>query len=211
MVAQPSQPRFMTVDQWRELERHSHDIKHEYINGRAYAMAGESRAHGRISSNVVHTLEDAPDDSPCNVYNSDVAARLSPTCYLYPDATVTCDERDQATPDETEIQSPRVVVEVLSESTEAYNRGEKFALYRACPTVQEYVLISTKYQTVEVFRRTLKSWEYQAYGPSDEVELTSIGVCFPVTALYRRTTVPETLNGSEEEIPNEQVDRFKIE
>jgi Uma2 family endonuclease len=145
MVALLSQPRFMTVDQWRELERYSHDIKHEYINGQVYAMAGGSRAHGRICSNIVRALEDALDDSPCNVYNLDVAACFSLTCYTYPDATVTYDERDQATPDETEIQFPRVVVEALSESTEAYNRGEKFALYRACPTVQEYVLVSTKY------------------------------------------------------------------
>ena len=208
MVAQPSQPWFMTVDQWRKLEQQSHDIKHEYINGRVYAMAGGSLAHGRISSNVVRTLEDALDDSSCNVYNSDVAARISPTCYLYPDVTVTCDECDQATPDETEIQSPCVVVEVLSESTEAYNRGEKFALYRACPTIQEYVLVSTKYQSVEVFRRTLKSWEYQAYGPRDEVELTSIGACFSVADLYMRTTVKETLD---EEIESKQVERSKIE
>jgi Uma2 family endonuclease len=200
MVAQPLQPQFMTVDQWRELERHSHDIKHEYINGQVYAMAGGSRAHGRISSNAVRTLEDALENSPCNVYNSDVAARLSPTCYTYPDVTVTCDERDQATPDETEIQSPRVVVEVLSDSTEAYNRGEKFALYRACPNVQEYVLVNTKYQAVEVFHRTLKIWEYQAYGPGDEVELASIGVCFPLAALYRRTTVPETLGAPKGEV-----------
>ncbi|HWS83446.1 MAG TPA: Uma2 family endonuclease [Ktedonobacteraceae bacterium] len=200
MVAQPSQPTFMSVDEWRDLERHSHDIKHEYINGQVYAMAGGSRAHGRISSNAVRTLEDALDDSPCNVYNSDVAARLSPTCYTYPDATVTCDERDQATPDETEIQSPRVIVEVLSDSTEAYNRGEKFALYRACPTVQEYVLVATKYHAVEVFHRTLKGWEYQAYGPGDEVELASIGVRFPLAMLYRRTTVPETLDAPEGEV-----------
>jgi len=200
MVAQPSQPRFMTVDQWRELERHSHDMKHEYINGQVYATAGGSRAHGRISSNVIRTLEDALDDSPCNVYNSDVAARLSPTCFTYPDATVTCDERDQATPDETEIQSPRVIVEVLSESTEAYNRGEKFALYRACPTVQEYVLVATKYQAVEVFHRTLKGWEYQAYGQGEEVELASIGVRIPLAVLYRRTTVPEVSDEPEGEV-----------
>jgi Uma2 family endonuclease len=200
MVAQPSKPKFMSVDQWRELERCSHDIKHEYINGQVYAMAGGSRAHGRIGSNVVRTLEDALGDGPCNVYNSDVAARLSPMCFTYPDATVTCDECDQATPDETEIQSPRVIVEVLSDSTEAYNRGAKFALYRACPTVQEYVLVATKYQAVEVFHRTLRVWEYQAYGPADEVDLTSIGVRFPVSALYRRTTVPERLETIEGEV-----------
>ena len=113
MVAQPSQPRFMTVDQWRELERHSHNIN---INGRVYAMVGGSRAHGRISSNVVRTLEDALDDSPCNVYNSDVAARLSLTCYTYPDVTVTCDECDQATPDETALVRPSKSMYSLAQS-----------------------------------------------------------------------------------------------
>src|SRR5438034_11080293 len=123
MVAQPSQPKFMSVDEWRELERHSHDIKHEYINGQVYAMAGGSRAHGRISSNAVRTLEDALADKPCNVYNSDVSVRLSKTRSTYPDVSVTCDERDQPTPDEIEVRFPRIIVEVLSDSTEAYDRG----------------------------------------------------------------------------------------
>ncbi len=151
MVAQ-REPQHMTVDEWRELERTSHDIKHEYIDGQVYAMSGGSLAHGRIGSNVVRTLEDAlaTAGKPCDVYNSDVAARLSPRRYTYPDASVTCDERDRSAPDKTEVQAPRLIVEVLSDSTEAYDRGRKFGLYRACPTVQEYVLVATKYQAVEV-------------------------------------------------------------
>lgn len=200
MVAQPSR-QFMTVDEWRAFERSSHDIKHEYIDGHVYAMAGGSRAHGRIGLNVCAILAEKLDDGPCNVYNSDVAARISPTRYTYPDATVTCDECDQATTDEREIQSPRVIVEVLSDTTEAYDRGEKFALYRDCPTLQEYVLIATKYQVVEVFRRTSKGWaEYQVYGPYDEIELMSIGVNIPVVALYKRTTVQEIGNAPEGEV-----------
>ena len=200
MVAQPSW-QFMNVDEWRALERQSHDIKHEYIDGLVYAMAGGSLAHSRIGSNALRTLEDALDDSPCNAYNSDAAARIFPTRYTYPDATVTCDERDQATADEREIQAPRVIVEVLSDTTEAYDRGRKFGYYRACPTIQEYVLVTTDYQAVEVFRRTVRGWtEYQAYGPGDEVELTSINVRFPLATLYRRTTVPETLDAPEGEV-----------
>lgn len=178
MVAQPSQPLFMSVDEWRDLERTSHDIKHEYIDGRIYAMASGSLAHSRIGSNVVRTLEDVLGDGPCYVYNSDAAARVSPTRYTYPDATVTCDECDRPT-DEREIQAPRLVFEVLSDTTEAYDRGQKFAFYRACPTIQEYVLVATKYQSVEVFRRTTEGWTvYQTYRPGDEVKLTSIGVSF---------------------------------
>lgn len=200
MVAQPSLPPFVSVDEWRALERNSHDAKHEYIDGQIYLMAGGSRAHGRIGSNAVRALEDALGNGSCNVYNSDVAVRLSPTRYMYPDATVTCDERDQATADETEIHFPRVIVEVLSETTEVYDRSGKFALYRACPSVQEYVLVATRYQAVEVYRRTERGWtSYQTYAPGEVVELASIGLSFPLAALYRRTTVPETLNAPEGE------------
>src|SRR5437867_3393958 len=199
MVAQPSW-RFMSVDEWRALERQSHDIKHEYIDGQVYAMAGGSLAHSRISSNALRALEDALDDSLCNVYNSDAAARLSPTRYTYPDATVTCDECDQATTDEREIQAPRVIVEVLSDTTEAYDRGRKFGYYRGCPTVEEYVLVASKYQAVEVYRRTPQSWTYDAYGPSDEIELTSLAISVSVAALYRDAGVPVAMDDLEGEV-----------
>jgi Uma2 family endonuclease len=203
MVAQPSPTQIMTVDKWRELEQSSHDSKHEYIDGQVYAMSGGSLAHGRIGSNVVRTIEDAltAAGKPCNVYNSDVAARLSPNRYTYPDATVTCDERDQPTPDKTEVISPCIIVEVLSDTTEAYDRGKKFGLYRACPTVQEYVLVASKYQGVEVFRRTHQGWEiYHPYGPGDEIELSCLQISFPVAALYRNSGVPEVSEELEGEV-----------
>jgi len=193
----------MTVDEWRELEQNNHDIKYEYIDGQVYAMSGGSLAHGRIGSNAVRTLEDVltAKGKMCDVYNSDVAARLSPTRYTYPDASVTCDERDQSAPDKTEVQAPRLIIEVLSDSTEAYDRGRKFGLYRACPTVQEYVLIATKYQAVEIYRRTSQGWtNYQAYGPNDEIEIWSLDVRIPVTALYRNAGVPEATDDPEREV-----------
>ena len=193
MVAQ-REPRYMTVEEWRELERSSHDAKHEYIDGQVYLMAGGNANHARISSNALRLLEDALGDSLCNVYNSDLSVRLSPTRYTYPDVSVTCDDRDQGEIDM--VQSPRLIVEVLSESTEAYDRGKKFALYRQCPTIEEYVLICTDHQAVEVFHRTVEGWMvYQArvYGPGDTVQLASIGVQFPLSALYRRTTIREAL------------------
>ncbi len=202
MVAQRD-PQHMTIDEWRELERTSHDSKHEYIDGQVYAMSGGSLAHGRIGSNTVRTLEDALATArkPCDVYNSDVAARLSPRRYTYPDASVTCDERDRSASDKTEVQAPRVIIEVLSDSTEAYDRGRKFGLYRACPTVQEYVLVATKYQAVEVYRRTPQGWAiYQSYGPGDEIELMSLEVRFPLAALYKNAGVPEAMEDPEGEV-----------
>jgi len=202
MVAQ-REPQHMTVDEWRELERTSHDTKHEYIDGQAYAMLGQSLAHGRIGSNGVRALEDALATAGklCDVYNSDVAARLSPRRYTYPDASVTCDARDRSAPDKTDVQAPCVIVEVLSDSTEAYDRGRKFSLYRACSTVQEYVLVATKYQAVEVYRRTPQGWAiYQSYGPGDEIALMSLDVRFPLSALYKNAGVPEMTEDLEGEV-----------
>ncbi len=121
--------------------------------------------------------------------------RLSETRYTFPDASVTGDERDQG--EEDMVQSPRLIVEVLSESTEAYDRGKKFAFYRQCPTIEEYVLVATDHQAVEVFHRTPEGWSaYHArlYGPGDTIELASLNIQFPLANLYQRTTVRESLD-----------------
>src|SRR5690242_16681688 len=110
MVAQPSQPHHMTVDEWRELEEHS-DIKHEYIDGQIYAMAGGTLAHSFIAVNVLALLSRAFEARPCYVYTSDAASRLSPTRYTYPDVVVTCNEHDRPTTKLREIQAPCVVFE----------------------------------------------------------------------------------------------------
>ncbi len=202
MVAQPSQPssNYMTVEEWRELQRTSHDVKYEYFNGRVYAMAGGTLDHGSIGINVCSILREklAEKGSSCRVYNSDVAVRLSPLHYTFPDATVTCDKRDRGR--DLEIQCPSVIVEVLSNSTEARDRGEKFRRSREHPAVQEYVLVSTKYQLVELYRRSPEGWVLHVFGPSDTVELASLGISFPVAALYRYTDVPENLDLPEGEV-----------
>jgi Uma2 family endonuclease len=202
MVAQPSHslPRYVTVAEWRELQRSSDNVKYEYLDGQIYAMAGGTLDHGRIGINVCSILTDKLEErgSPCRVYNSDVAVRLSPRHYTLPDATVTCDERDRGRV--LEIQSPRVIVEVLSDSTEVRDRGEKFRRSRAHPAVQEYVLVSTKYQLVELYRRSPEGWVLSVYAPGDTVELVSLDISFPLAALYKYTDVPENLDLPEGEL-----------
>jgi Uma2 family endonuclease len=200
MIAQPSRY-YMTVDEWRDLERTSHDIRHEYIDGRVYAMAGGTLAHAYIADNVLVALRVALRDKTCRAYRADVAARLSPTRYTYPDVVVSCDEHDRPTTALREIGAPRIAIEVLSKSTESYDKGEKFSYYRACPSLQEYAVIATRYQLVEVYRRTQEGWtEFHVYGPGDEVELTSIAVHLPIALLYELTDVPETFDTPEGEI-----------
>lgn len=155
-------------------------------------MSGGSANHSRIAINVVRELEDARAaiGRLCYVYNSDMAVRLSSRRYTYPDATVTCEERDQPTGELMTVLALRVIVEVLSDATEAYDRGTKFGLYRACPHVQTYILIATKDQTVDVYSRTPHIWTYQSYGSGDIIAVESLGISVPVVALYRMTDVP---------------------
>ncbi len=188
----------MSVDEWRALEQANQDVKYEYIDGQIYMMSGGSLAHSRISSNTVRTLEDALGSQSCYVYNSDASVRVSESRYLYPDVSVSCDNSDQPTTEQMEVLAPRVVVEVLSDSTEGKDRIKKAHLYHRCSTIQEYVLIATRYQAVEVQRRSGDEWTIHVFGPGDEIELTSIGVRFPLAALYRGTTVPEMPNGGDE-------------
>ena len=117
-----------------------------------------------------------------------MAVRLSPSEYRFADAVVTCDERDRGAV--KEIRAPRVAVEVHSDSTELADRTEKFALYRACPTVEEYVLIATKYQAIEVYRRAPGDWTAHVYQPGELVELRSLAVQLAVSDLYRLSEVP---------------------
>lgn len=187
------EPRPMTIEEWHALERANPDVKYEYIDGWVYMMSGGTANHVRICINAIRAIEDALGNSLCNVYNSDIRVRLSETKYVYPDVTVTCDSGDQGEIDM--VQSPRLILEVLSDSTEAYDRGKKFAYCRQCPTIEEYVLVATDRQSVEVFHRTSHGWAaYHArlYGPGDMITLVSINIQFSLDALYRRSTVRES-------------------
>jgi len=115
--------------------------------------------------------------------------------YVYPDATVSCDERDRGTGDI--IHFPRLIIEVLSPGTEAYDRGQKFIYYRTCPTIMEYVLVDTQRQAVDVYRRASANlWTLHLFGPDDRVELASINVNFPIAALYEGVTLSEDTEDS---------------
>ena len=197
MVAQ-REPQHMTVEEWRELERTNPDTKYEYIDGQVYLMSGGSLAHSRISSNALRAIEDALASDSCYVYNSDASVRLAESRYIYPGISVSCDPGDQSTTEQLQVQTPRVVVEVLSDSTEGKDRIRKANLYHECPTIQEYVLIATKYQAVEVQRRAGDEWTLHLFGPDNEIELASLSIRFPLSILYRGTGVPEMLNGQDE-------------
>lgn len=175
----------MTVDEYLEAERHN-PIKHEYVDGHVYAMSGGTRAHGLIAANILFALMGRLRGGPCRVYNSDVKVQVTATRYFYPDVSVGCDERDRVNDAEAEaVFYPSVVVEVLSPTTEAYDRGDKFALYRGNKTLQQYVLVNGRRAEVEVYTRGDNGfWLFRSFGPDAEVLLESIDVHVPVAAFY---------------------------
>lgn len=186
MVAQgTSDP--MSVEEYYRLVRTEPDVKYEYIDGSVYLMSGGTFDHAHIAQTIVGLLEDAGERRSCRAYNSDVRVRVSETRYFFPDASVTCDEHDQGTGDE--VQTPRLVVEVLSPSTEAYDRGRKSAYYRACSSIDEYLLIASDRLAVEVYRRTNGHWTLFEYGAEETVEIQSVDLYIPVLDLYRHTSL----------------------
>ncbi len=172
----------MSVEEYLELEENHPDTRYEYLDGYVYMMSGGSANHATISGNIFAILRSLLRGGPCRAYNSDMKVRVSEDRYLHPDVTVSCDPRDRGTADL--IQSPRLVVEVLSPSTEARDRGRKLQCYLACPSVEEYLLVDARSMRIERYRKEQKKWIYDAFEAKDEVEITTLGVHFPVADAY---------------------------
>lgn len=194
MVAEPHRAP-MSVEEYLILDRNSSQARYEFIDGHAYLLAGGTANHSAIGVNIISTIHSLLRDGPCRIYNSDLRVRLAENRYVYPDASVSCDPRDRGQVDT--IEYPRLAVEVLSPSTEAYDRGRKFGYYRACPTMQEYVLVDTERQAIEVYRRETDTlWTLHPFGSGDEVELASLSVRFPIAAAYRDIVFPDEEAGT---------------
>ncbi|HZT98362.1 MAG TPA: Uma2 family endonuclease [Ktedonobacteraceae bacterium] len=179
----------MSVEEYLALDRNSFETRYEYIDGQVYMLAGGTANHSIIKVNTISLLRTLLRGSPCHVYDSDMRVRVSETRYVYPDASVSCDSRDIGEIDI--LHSPRLVVEVLSPSTEARDRRRKLGYYRACPTIQEYMLVDTHRQAVDLHRRRGNLWVLSSFGPGQQVELESLNVHFPVSALYEDVILPE--------------------
>lgn len=179
----------ISVEEYLQLDRNSLDVRYEYIDGYIRMLAGGSADHSTIAMNIVALLRGLLKAKGCRVYNSDMRVQLAEERYVFPDATVTCDMRDRGKTDI--IHSPRVVVEVLSPSTESYDRGRKFNYYRECPTIQEYVIVNTAYPAVEVCRREKQNlWSFHTYNIGDSVELASLDVRLLVNKVYEDVEFP---------------------
>jgi Uma2 family endonuclease len=161
------------------------EVRHEYWDGEVVAMSGGTRNHNRVSGNFFRLLDDALADLLCEVFIADVKVQIEPgRKYFYPDVVVTCDDRDR---DPQLVQFPCLIIEVLSPSTEALDRGTKFAKYRQSSTLQEYVLVQVEQPGVELFRRNeQRQWVLWEYALGDRLYLESVGVEIEIADLYRQ-------------------------
>ena len=175
---------YFSPEEYLAIERIS-PVKHEYLQGQLVAMAGATKAHVIITGNLSALLVNHLRGSGCISYAADMKVRLpSLELFYYPDLAVTCDERDRAS-DEDFILHPQLIVEVLSDSTEAFDRGDKFSDYKNINQFEEYVLIHQKQVLVERFnRKTNNLWVPQIYRAGETVELMSIDFRCAIEWLY---------------------------
>ena len=176
MVAQGDD--WFSVEDFLALDREFLAQKYEYRNGRMIAMAGGSKHHGMLMSNLHLILGNHLKGSPCFVF-TEMTLKIEDKCLL-PDLMVTCDEKDLAEDENpTYIEYPKLVIEVLSTSTEKADRGEKFLKYTYCPSIQEYVLINYECTLVQIERRQGGQWLTTWFKQGENVELQSIGLTVP--------------------------------
>lgn len=180
---------FLTPDQYLEIERAA-EFKSEYFDGEMFAMAGATEAHNLITVNVIGELRQQLKGRPCRTYASDMRVWIAKNgLYTYPDVVIVCGEPRFKEDRRDNLLNPTVLVEVLSPSTEAYDRGGKFALYRQLPSLQEYVLIAQDKRHIERYARQPdgSGWLLsEASGEEGSLFLPAIGCRLALSEVYDR-------------------------
>lgn len=182
-----------TPEQYIELEREA-EFKSEYISGQIFAMAGGSAKHSKIGNNIGGEIRSWLRGTPCDAFNSDLRVTIMQTgLKTYPDVTVVCGEAHFHPLDGDSVINPTVLFEVLSPTTEAYDRGEKWAHYQRLGSLQEYVLVSQHRAYVEHYvRQDDGSWKFTATSDLDgTITLPSLGCELPLAEIYDKVTFEE--------------------
>lgn len=164
------------------------DIKHEYIDGEVYAMAGASASHNRLAFNVARKIGNHLEGKPCQPYVSDMKVKIG-SKYFYPDVLVDCSNL----PDDSHVtESPTLIVEVLSKNTRRMDETTKRTAYQQIATLQEYILIEQDFVDIEVVRRN-RGWQSERFYLGDAVTFESIGLTLTVEDIYERVNNTELL------------------
>ncbi len=190
MASATEVPRF-TPEQYLALERKA-DYKSEYRDGFIWAMAGASREHNLIAGNLHGEIRSQLKGRPCEVYTSDMRLRVSPTgLYTYPDVMAVCGEPQFLDDEVDTLLNPSMIAEILSPSTESYDRGNKFDQYRQLTSLREYVMIAQDKVLVERYTRQGEEWLLTVFRNLDEtLPLTSIGCEIALREIYALIEFP---------------------
>jgi Uma2 family endonuclease len=190
MTAQPK-PRY-TPQEYLARERQA-EVRSEYFAGEIFAMSGNSRGHNLIVTNAVGELRHRLRHRPCEVYPSNMRVKVEASgLYTYPDVTVVCGEPRFEDAEVDTLLNPMVLMEVLSKSTEAYDRGKKSAHYRRLPSLRDYVLIAQDRRHVEVYSRSDDRWLLtEARGTAGVLHITALACEVPLAELYARLQIED--------------------
>jgi Uma2 family endonuclease len=175
----------VSPEEYLAFER-SAEMRHEYADGEIFAMSGGTLEHSQTAGNVVRELGNAVSERGCRVLTSDMRIKIaSRGRYVYPDASVVCEQPIFEDDKRDTLLNPLLVIEVLSASSEAYDRGDKFRQYQTIPSVREYVLLSHTEPRIEVFtRQTDGGWLLRSYGPGERAPLASLACELDVDRTY---------------------------
>lgn len=182
----------MTEEEYLAFERAAEE-KHEYADGEIFAMSGGTMEHSAVAANIIGELGSALFGRGGRVLTSDMRIKVPETGrYVYPDGSIVCGRPEFTDATRDTLLNPRLIIEVLSDSSEAYDRGDKFAGYRSIPSFDEYMIASQKEPRIELFtRQSDGSWSLRIHGPGDRVTLSSAGVAIEVDRVYADVFDPE--------------------
>lgn len=190
-MSSAAEKRFSPAD-YLALERAA-DSKHEFFDGEIFAMSGGSLFHSQLAGNIIGLLHESLRDSKCRVLSSDMRIKLPTGLYTYPDASVLCENPKFEDGRKDVLLNPMVIIEVLSPSTESYDRGKKFEHYRSCLSLRDYVLISQDRVFVEHFSRQANSeqWLLTTWNSlAATITFESLGVSLPLRGIYAKIELP---------------------
>ena len=189
MTAIPRAADWISPDEYLEGERLA-EVRHEYVDGRVYAMTGASDDHNRIARSIFAELREGLRGHRCEPFINDMKVKIPPAfadVYYYPDVLVACDSTDNA---RYFRERPTVIIEVLSPETERTDRREKAIAYRQIPTVEGYVLVEQERMAATILRRTEPGWQSDVIvGPGSILKLPGIGVEILLERIYERTAI----------------------
>ena len=177
----------LSFEDWLEAERASLEGRSEYISGEVFAMSGASAAHNGIVRNISGQLWTQMKGRPCQVYANDMKVRVrAPNAGTYPDLVAFCAEHEFQDGRRDVLLNPSLIVEVLSDSTEAYDRGRKFALYRQMPSLREYLVVSQRQAQVELYTCGDDGrWILRDFNAlTDSIPLTSVACTLDLAEVY---------------------------